>query len=132
MTTLDGGFILAGADFTVDKITFTRDAGDPIVYTDAVVLVEFYDSSSATSALLSLSSSSGSTFTNTTNNEGLQVFSMTLTAANLTTLLAGKRSNKVGYRFVLTPLGARQANPLQGSGYDGKITIRNPAFAGED
>ncbi|MEM9805818.1 MAG: hypothetical protein AAF959_11105 [Cyanobacteria bacterium P01_D01_bin.56] len=127
----NGKEFYTGSDYR-RKFTFTRQSDDDVNYTDATVFVDFYDTISSTSPMLSLSSAT-SAIDITTNEQATQVFTLTLTAANLTTLLNSQTNqNIVGYVFKIQPDGGNPQGQERGKGWDGVIRVMPPAYSAQE
>ena len=126
---LQGVQIFVGNGYTFTRrITWTRQPDDATDYTDAAVEIDFYASTSATAPALNLSTA-GIGFNRLTNTADSQILDMTLSAANLTTLLGGLSERKIGYIFSITPTGGSKITRAKGNGYDGVITVCAPALS---
>lgn len=127
MTTGLNGITLSNAAPFKTRLTFTRrnddtDAsGAPIDYANAGYSVAFRKQTSAEAPLLTLSMGDGLTVI--TNEAEKQVFDMSLTVANINTLLAGKTTHVITYVFSIQPVGGSVATKPKGTGYDGIINI---------
>ena len=121
------GITLSNAAPFKARLTFTRrnddtdTNGEPIDYTNASYSVVFRKQKSADAPLLTLSIGDGLTVI--TNEAEKQVFDMSLTVANINTLLAGKTTHVITYVFSIQPVGGSVATKPKGMGYDGIINI---------
>ena len=128
MSGLDGAILYDGAASAYHQITFARVTGDGTVYTDAAWALKLFRQPGDATPEVTLTIDDG--LTRTTNAADSQVLSITITAAQLTTLLDGSNQVDVGFRWTVTPVGEDERGVPDGQGWEGKFTVKSQALIG--
>lgn len=124
---------LAGAAITAKLFTFTRAALDtgsasPTDYTNAAIELVLYNDPTAAVPTVTLSIGDG--LTSYVNSASTQTVLLTISEANLDTLLDGADSVVVGYAWSITPDGGVPIRVHKGGGFDGTFTLERESKAG--
>ena len=133
--TLANKIYLSGADITAHRFTFTRASLDtsssqPTDYTDSLIQLVLYNDVSDTAPLVILDNDTNGGLTMHENTADTQSGVITISSAQLDTLLEGANSVDVGYVWSITPVGGAVIRKAKGEGYDGKFTIERESYAG--
>jgi len=126
MSGLNGRTFNAGAAIQA-KFRFERqDDNDDL--TGAAIALRLFTSSSAASPALTLSVGSGIEVE--TDSASEQLFKVTLTSTQATTLLDGATRQLISYVFAITPSGGNPTRSDDASTYSGAFTIQAEALGG--
>jgi len=132
---LAGKTFLSGASITAKVFTFTRasldsSSANPTDYTDALIELVLYNDEAANTPAVIITTNLGEGLERLTNSEDIQSVYLTITEAQLDTLLNGTDEVVVGYAWSITPSGGSPIRAYKGGGYDGKFTIEKESKAG--
>ena len=124
---------LAGAAITAKQFTFTRAALDtgsasPTDYTDSAIELVLYNDPAAAVPTVTLDLDNG--LTRLVDSASTQTVLLTISEANLDTLLDGAESVVVGYAWSITPVGGVPIRVHKGGGFDGQFTLEKESKAG--
>ena len=125
MAGLDKAIFYAGAAASYCQITFTRAAEDTTDYTDTEVHLKLFGQLGNATPTVILTVDSG--LVRVTNEAASQVIGVTITSAQLTTLLDGQSQRNIGYRWTLAPSGASEIGVRAGQGWEGVFTVKSQA-----
>lgn len=123
--------ITVGPNAALNKVyRITAPSPDPLSvdYTNCQYEFRFFNNKSDTAADVTLTNGDGITVLD--NQATVQDIQVTLTSAQLTTLLGTSSNTKVSYTINLTPTGFLQFRGEEGTNFTGEFTVEREARLG--